>query len=292
MGYSHSWYRKQVLPKRKFAAASADCRRIAEYLSREKGIAIAFEMDKPSPPIFDSSVIRFNGLGEEGCETFLVPQDDEISNFGSFCKTNHRPYDIIVCSCLIVLNHHLGRKFTVSSEGNFDSSEWQDAIEACEQVLGYGGEFELHDDRDFGRMAPKGLPFKKTFRSNVASWRFANGWVMLKLSRDDFLLRDFDGRAMGRILVFEDEYYASRFSRGRVLVSANSIDEARKLATVKFLEQRFDYLPELKPFLATFAETWDWTSLAAFGDLLQDRGDMRNSKRVFGYLPRGLVKVS
>jgi hypothetical protein len=56
---------------------------------------------------------------------------------GDFCKTNYRPYDLCVQGCLIVLSHHLtGKFFRVSSDGK--SPEWNDARDACQQVLGYG----------------------------------------------------------------------------------------------------------------------------------------------------------
>jgi hypothetical protein len=77
-----------------------------------------------------------------------------------FCKTNYRPYDLCVQGCLIVLNHHLGSdQFRVSSDGN--SRDWDDARDACQQVLGYGidwGEDKLAPTMPPASTQPPPLP--------------------------------------------------------------------------------------------------------------------------------------
>jgi hypothetical protein len=57
--------------------------------------------------------------------------------WSDFCKTNYLPYDLCVQGCLIVLSHHLSvDHFRVSSDGT--SRDWNDARDACQQILGYG----------------------------------------------------------------------------------------------------------------------------------------------------------
>ncbi len=68
---------------------------------------------------------------------------DEHGRFFGFCKTAYRPYDLAVQACLVIAAHHLGDAMEVSSDGSMN--EWQDAIALCQEVLGYGGKFALHE---------------------------------------------------------------------------------------------------------------------------------------------------
>lgn len=57
------------------------------------------------------------------------------------CKTNYRPYDLLVQCCLIVLKEHLGDAIIVTSDG--DQQQWNEAADGCQIYLGYGLMFEL-----------------------------------------------------------------------------------------------------------------------------------------------------
>ena len=63
-----------------------------------------------------------NGKGSEGCEEFSLPEHfSQAVNMGfQFCKTNRRPYDLVVSACLAVLKHRLGDNIDVSSDGHFN----------------------------------------------------------------------------------------------------------------------------------------------------------------------------
>jgi hypothetical protein len=77
----------------------------------------------------------FNGEGDAGAyETFHVRRG-ATKNARSFCKTAHRPYDILVCCALIILHHYMP-EFKVSSDGG--PEEWEPAVSLCQRVLGYG----------------------------------------------------------------------------------------------------------------------------------------------------------
>lgn len=100
-------------------------------------------------------MIGFNGIEENGYETFLVHNSDDqggYSNKGfTFCKTARKPYDIVVCEVCLVLNafcHH----FDLSSDGfsgyvseqvdgvHLDGT-WDQAIENVKEYgLDYHGE--------------------------------------------------------------------------------------------------------------------------------------------------------
>lgn len=95
-------------------------------------------------PLATARMLGANGDGSY--ETFRVARICRLRSArqeargkwsGDFCKTNHRPYDLCVQGCLIVLNHHLGSdRFRVSSDGK--SRDWDEARNACQQILGYG----------------------------------------------------------------------------------------------------------------------------------------------------------
>ena len=78
-------------------------------------------------------LITFNGSREtdEDYETFYFPrvQDEEGDRIFEFTKTAHRPYDIAVTACLVIIKHHLGDEIQVKSDG--DDSQWFDAKLMC-----------------------------------------------------------------------------------------------------------------------------------------------------------------
>jgi len=105
-------------------------------------------------PIVGIEVIAFNGVrscnGDCSYESFDLPrvaefsqrqEPDELGRFLAFCKTAYRPYDLAVQVCLVIAAHHLEAAIVVSSDGSME--DWQDAIALCQQLLGYGGDFQL-----------------------------------------------------------------------------------------------------------------------------------------------------
>jgi len=107
---------------------------------------IVFECDTNEPPLISKKLIRFNGRGENGYETFYLKP-----YFSNSCKTEYKPYDLAVCEVLLVLKHHYRDKFDLSSDGfyvyedEFERKEldgyWNDALENVKTEFGY--EFSL-----------------------------------------------------------------------------------------------------------------------------------------------------
>ncbi|RLI84072.1 hypothetical protein DRP07_02200 [Archaeoglobales archaeon] len=64
----------------------------------------------------------------------------KVGKVFGFCKTAYRPYDIAVTAFLIIAKHHLGDKIIISSDGEIQ--HWYDAMHICQDVLGYGEDFE------------------------------------------------------------------------------------------------------------------------------------------------------
>lgn len=124
MGFTHYWLRPSELEREKFAAAVGDCRKVCEA----SGIPLR-GIEGAAEPVFQDRVVAFDG----GCESFIVqractdgsperPSRSRPGNWFGYCKTERLPYDLCVQAALVVLEHHLGAAFRVSSDG--DSAAW------------------------------------------------------------------------------------------------------------------------------------------------------------------------
>ena len=121
MGYTHYWHDEgegDQIP----ADAVRLIRKITDEAHRQ-GL-IQREHDDPRPPVVTAKVVRFNGVGELGHETFhFVPGRTSCC----FCKTARKPYDAIVMRVLLVLGYYRP-ELTIRSDGAF-SNEWQPALD-------------------------------------------------------------------------------------------------------------------------------------------------------------------
>lgn len=137
MGYTHYWYLKKGISK-----LSKECLDDIKIIIEKHNDIIQYEDDEKKKPIVTNKLIRFNGIGEEGHETFIFevpPKESEHTKFKdgflfSFCKTAQKDYDIVVCKILLILKAHLGDNMKLDSDG-FSNSEcgfdgiWNKAIE-------------------------------------------------------------------------------------------------------------------------------------------------------------------
>lgn len=137
MGYTHYWTLRSDIPEGLMADAVED---IAGVI-RGEGEHICYELDQgDTPPLVSESLIRFNGKGDLGHETFYFDPNKEPSNYDepgevfSFCKTGMKPYDDAVTACLLLLQHHLGEYIQVSSDGNWE--DWQRGRLLAEEIIG------------------------------------------------------------------------------------------------------------------------------------------------------------
>ncbi len=140
MGWTHSWERVPELPKEGFIQAARDCLRIMAGINIPLG-----DEQGEGLPVFSDDEIAFNGAGDNCCEPFVFRRTDAPhqgrKRAFSFCKTERLPYDLCVQVALIVLKHHLGGEIIVVSDGQDD--DWAKAREECQQILGYGQDFQL-----------------------------------------------------------------------------------------------------------------------------------------------------
>ena len=123
MGYTHYW-KKLKFSESGWKALCDSTRKMIEYLPSNVQIV----NDHPIHEHIVGAVIRFNGVGSQAHETFLV---ERLSREFEFCKTNRKPYDLAVCGVLILVSLY-AEEGEISSDGlggTYTDSEWKDAWE-------------------------------------------------------------------------------------------------------------------------------------------------------------------
>jgi hypothetical protein len=126
MGYTHYWSFGRFISKKAYQAALKDCRKIIKASSVRLG-----NWDGEKKPVLNNG-ISINGYGDEAHESFILPR---IPGNGDFCKTERKPYDVVVVACLCVLQQHLDESVYVTSDG--DPHEWEAGRALAEKVLNH-----------------------------------------------------------------------------------------------------------------------------------------------------------
>ena len=126
MGYTHYWH-EDARPKEIPEKAVKIIKEIVD--KAYKAGLIQREYNEKKPPVVTSKEIRFNGVNDDGHETFYYGVDDKRPNIYDgelfdFCKTARKPYDEVVMKVLIVLARYLDG-FEIGSDGEFDQ-EWEE----------------------------------------------------------------------------------------------------------------------------------------------------------------------
>ena len=143
MGYTHYFEHKKT-SKINWALIVEDCKKLSVKLPKDVYIDGCFAFPEPQ---FTGEMIHFNGTDkgfswkrhkngeypENSHETFELLA--EGSNGFCFCKTARKPYDLLVCACLLVYKHHSPATMDLGSDG--DSEDWADAEKFVKDVLGY-----------------------------------------------------------------------------------------------------------------------------------------------------------
>lgn len=144
MGYTHYWYKDKTLHKRAFDRFSKDCRKIIDQIvSEDNGIELE-DIETTGDLVF------FNG----DHETFVFerktdhpdwapPERKKEKKVFDFCKTEQKPYDVVVVACLVLAKHYFGDQVIFKSDGK--PQEMEDGIKLVRQVLGtsYAKDFKL-----------------------------------------------------------------------------------------------------------------------------------------------------
>jgi hypothetical protein len=120
-----------------------DCRKLYKNMPEKReggGLPLynilqlgTWDGQRPLKALGDKDGINFNGYPDPlDHETFLLRR--EGSNGFSCCKTARKPYDLMVCACLIVYCFHSRETMDLGSDGDWD--DWAPAMTFVEEVLG------------------------------------------------------------------------------------------------------------------------------------------------------------
>lgn len=141
MGYTHYWKLNKEL--------NESVLKDVQLIVNKHSHLIQFESHINKEPIVSKKEIRFNGIDEDGHETFFVEFNDS-----NFCKTASKPYDLPVCEVLLVLKHHYKDDFELDSDGfwvskddllkNEFDGDWRQALDNVRKEFGY--EFEIYNE--------------------------------------------------------------------------------------------------------------------------------------------------
>jgi len=119
MGYTH-YFRttRGELDEEAFISFAQDCERIFD-LAKADGIETQWEHDCALGPQATPELVRFNGVGSDGYETFYLPRETDGDVSVSFCKTAQKPYDVVVVAVLCAAKEHFGGAVEISSDGDY-----------------------------------------------------------------------------------------------------------------------------------------------------------------------------
>lgn len=110
---------------------------------------ICKEYDEPGEDAeLTKDYIRFNGIEDDGHETFYFGFTNKAKSEWNFCKTARKSYDLPVCECLLIIKAHYGDNVELSSDGFscYDDKEidgcWNQAIDNVKE-MGYQIEYNI-----------------------------------------------------------------------------------------------------------------------------------------------------
>lgn len=134
MGYTQHWERTQGATPEEWAAYKQAVRAILAY-AEQKGITLK------ASSTGKEGYVRINGIGEEAHEDFYLTRLPDLPDSRTFCKTNQKPYDIVVCAALAAAEELLpGFSWTSAGEDKAKregAAFFREAREAApESVLG------------------------------------------------------------------------------------------------------------------------------------------------------------
>lgn len=127
MGYTHYYTKKRNHTKKEWNKFLDECKELHKNLPEDVLIA---DGDGNGEPVFNETLVRFNGAGDElSHETLQLDKRRSVGKF-DFCKTNLKPYDLMVVAVLLSANRNLGYSF--HSDGEF--SDLRDGIKFYNKV--------------------------------------------------------------------------------------------------------------------------------------------------------------
>ena len=124
MGYTHYWTFKKNANHNDYRTALKDCRKII----KRSPIPLGNAYGKKTPLL--NCGIALNGVGEDNHESFILPR---TLGTDDFCKTDRKPYDVIVTACLCILYTYMKDSIAIQSDG--DPHEWEPGRHLAQIIL-------------------------------------------------------------------------------------------------------------------------------------------------------------
>ena len=143
MGYTHYWRQQRDFTDTEWQELT----RLAKLITADgQGILANAFSDKNSKPTIDNEEISFNGIGDDGHETFCITRkkrdlydyekqdsiqdaymhDKSGGGVFNFCKTAHKPYDKYVVAVLCAIYRVQRDIINISSDGN--TADWTEGL--------------------------------------------------------------------------------------------------------------------------------------------------------------------
>lgn len=140
MGYTH-YMRFKPVTQKVWNKILKDCQTLYKNMPAHSESAGGYYKDKPlalsdwdgttdGEPEFNKDEICFNGVGGMGHESFRLGRAEPRNDF---CKTARKPYDLMVCACLIVRYFHSPDTIEIGSDG--DEEDWAPALKFVHDTL-------------------------------------------------------------------------------------------------------------------------------------------------------------
>ena len=128
MGYTH-YHNGLIFTDAGWEKLRRDVRKLLKSLP--ENVKVQREYDRATRPLVGKDVIRFNGVGEDGHETFWFPK---VWEGFCFTKTSRKPYDLAVCCVLMLASFHADggdpKEDGISSDGiNAAHGQWPDNVD-------------------------------------------------------------------------------------------------------------------------------------------------------------------
>ena len=159
MGYTHPWSRIETPngplpgePHDAYGRLALDTLAII-HAAEQAGVALADGAARPgSQPRVTEGGIWLNGARSDHAETFVWPAqagepwwtETPGHRWTDACKTNRRPYDLVICAVLIRAGTHYGASVRITSDGDWHGTtidgrwwpEWMPARQLVTRLFG------------------------------------------------------------------------------------------------------------------------------------------------------------
>ena len=144
MGYTHYISRStRNLDPDTFKSFAAAASKVLSHPSIKDLVSCDFDSTN-IPPIVTPDLVRFNGKGDLGHETFSLRRDD-WRDF-DFCKTAAKPYDKAVVAVLVLAHHYFPNDLEISSDGG--PEDWQPGLGLAEEAVGFKVKLPLDNEEN------------------------------------------------------------------------------------------------------------------------------------------------